>query len=837
MLMVVRVDHTLAPGQVSLASAQGRAPGTFMCSPKATVAGSVLCSDAEVQRVLEEFSDVFAELPPGLPPSRDVGHTIQLEVGARPTFRPQFRLSPAEEAEVRRQVADLLAKGFIEPSCSPFGAPVLFVQKKDGSLRMCIDYRALNKITVRDRYPLPRIDDLFDKLQGCRYFTSLDLQSGYHQIRITPEDVPKTAFHTPTGLFQFKVLCFGLTNAPATFQRVMNQVFAPYIGKCVLVYLDDILIMSRTLEEHAQHLRMVLTELRKHKFYAKLSKCEFAREQLKFLGHIISGDGISVDPAKTAVVQQWPRPRNLVQLQGFLGLANYFRRFIQGYSSLVAPLTALTSKAAQSFNWEAWSPATLQAFEGVKRALTSPPVLALPNFLLPFEVRTDACVNGSGGVLLQNGRVIAYTSKKFTPAETRYTTGEQECLALIHALREWRCYLEGAEVHLVTDHHPLIYLQTQATLSRRVARWVEYLQRFDFRLTYSPGVGNVADPLSRWSAEVQAAVVQVGVTTRAGSGARSPSGAAAAPRGATTGPAGQTAGSTPESKVGSGSQLPRRGGNRGRMGGSARHERVGGMGHRVDGMGRQQPAPAEPVLPAVDPAALSGVAPLSETLVTDLLAAYAAEPRFADAEFTAGLSQDEQGLWRLHTDQVLVPWQCKDLVQSILYECHDANVAGHQGVVRTLDLVLRTFWWPTVRRDVKDYVASCEQCQTNKSSNQRPAGMLQPLAVPNYRWESVSVDFVVKLPPSNGYDSICVVVDRLSKMTHFVPCCEAMDAAKLLVCLCRMLCGCMASLLRSSLTGPGCSLASFGLPCAPCWALSAGSRLLIIHSRMGKRSA
>jgi hypothetical protein len=245
-LSVVKADL------VSKLTTRPATPSTFMCSPKATVAGSLLtpesipCSDPDVIAMVQQYSDVYADMPPGLPPERGEVHTIPLEPGSRPVFKPQFRLSPAEDAEVRKQVADLLAKGFIEPSTSPYGAPVLFVQKKDGTLRMCIDFRALNKITVRDRYPLPRIDDLFDKLQGCSVFSSLDLQSGYYQIRITPEDRPKTAFHSPMGLFQYNVLCMGLTNAPATFQRVMNSIFAPYIGKFVLVYLDDILIMSKS---------------------------------------------------------------------------------------------------------------------------------------------------------------------------------------------------------------------------------------------------------------------------------------------------------------------------------------------------------------------------------------------------------------------------------------------------------------------------------------------------------------------------------------------------------------------------------------------------------------
>jgi len=307
-------------------------------------------------------------------------------------------MSKVEEEEVVRQVKELVDKGLLEPSTSPYGAPVLFVQKKDGSLRMCIDYRALNKLTVRDRYPLPRIDDLLDKLHGCTVFSSLDLQSGYHQIRIRDEDKPKTAIVTPLGQFQFRVLCFGLTNAPATFQRVMNNVFREHIGKSVLVYLDDILVMSRSAEEHAAHLRIVLELLLKHKLQAKLSKCEFNRPELNFLGHVVGRSGVAVDPAKIAVIERWPLPKTLKELQAFLGLGNYFRKFVCRFSTVVAPLTALCSKdAAAAYDWNRWGQAELTAFHDLKRALTTAPVLAVPDRDRPFQVHTDASVVGTGG--------------------------------------------------------------------------------------------------------------------------------------------------------------------------------------------------------------------------------------------------------------------------------------------------------------------------------------------------------------------------------------------------------------------------------------------------------
>ncbi|KAJ9529231.1 hypothetical protein QJQ45_007908 [Haematococcus lacustris] len=395
-----------------------------------------------LQELLDEYSDVFQPIT-GLPPERAVGHSIPLQPDGKPPARPSYRMSKPEQDELRKQITDLLAKGLIEPSSSPYAAPVLFVQKKSGELRMCIDYRQLNKITIRDQYPLPRIDDLFDQLAGKTVFSSLDLQAGYHQIRIPAEDVPKTAFRTPMGHYQFKVLCFGLTNAPATFQRVMNEAFAEVINDCALVYLDDILVMSKNSEEHLVHLRRVFDLLRKNKFYAKLSKCEFMQRTLKFLGHIISAQGISVDPCKVTAISEWPVPTSLKTLQSFLGAANYVRKFVHNFSTIAAPLTNLTGPKKESFPWKAWPQAELDAFNALKQAISNVPMLKLPDHSKPFQVHCDASLEGIGAVLMQDGYPLAYYSRKLIPAEINYTTGEQELLALVSACQQWRCYLEG----------------------------------------------------------------------------------------------------------------------------------------------------------------------------------------------------------------------------------------------------------------------------------------------------------------------------------------------------------------------------------------------------------
>ena len=450
----------------------------------------------KISALLEKYKDIFKEGGDGLPPDRGLGHAIITEPGAKPPFRPMYRLSPLEMEEVERQVKSLLAAGLIEPSTSPYGASVLFVNKPDGSLRMCLDYRLLNSQTQKNRYPLPRTDQIMDQLRKAKVFSSMDLQSGYYQIRINPEDVPKTAFRTPFGHYQFKVLSMGLTNAPATFQCVMSEIFRKQLGVYVIAYIDDIVVYSENEADHAVHLETVMRILQEQKLFVRLRKCRFEQSEIKFLGHLVGVDGIKVDPAKIAVVKDWPVPLNLTQVQSFLGLATYFRKFIQGFSNLVAPLTGLSKKGVI---WEPWPPdgACKKAFDAVKQALTHAPTLAMPDFDKPFEVIADASMHGIGAILMQEGHPIAFESRRMIPAERGYFTTEQELLAVIHALQVWRCYLEGVEFTMITDHHPNTFLQTQPNLSRRHARWSEHLQRYRFKWEYRAGRDNVADPLSR----------------------------------------------------------------------------------------------------------------------------------------------------------------------------------------------------------------------------------------------------------------------------------------------------------------------------------------------------
>ncbi|GJY41103.1 putative reverse transcriptase domain-containing protein [Tanacetum coccineum] len=321
-----------------------------------------------------DFPEVFPEDLSGLPPTRQVEFHIELIPGAAPVARAPYRLAPAEMKELAEQLKELSDKGFIRPSSSPWGAPILFVKKKDGSFRMCIDYRELNKLTVKNRYPLPRIDDLFDQLQGSSIYSKIDLRSGYHQLRVREEDIPKTAFRTRYGHYEFQVMPFGLTNAPAVFMDLMNRVCKPYLDKFVIVFIDDILIYSRDEKEHEEHLKTILELLKKEELYAKFSKCEFWIHTVKFLGHVIDSSGIHVDPTKIEAVKNWASPTTPSEIRQFLGLAGYYRRFIEGFSKIAKPMTELTQKD-RKFDW---GEEQETAFQLLKQKLCVAPILALP---------------------------------------------------------------------------------------------------------------------------------------------------------------------------------------------------------------------------------------------------------------------------------------------------------------------------------------------------------------------------------------------------------------------------------------------------------------------------
>ncbi|GJW86912.1 putative reverse transcriptase domain-containing protein [Tanacetum coccineum] len=370
---------------------------------------------------------VFPENLPGLPPIRQVEFQIDLIPGA-PRIEDLFR-----------------------PSTSPWGAPVLFVKKKDGSFRVCIDYRELNKLTVKNRYPFPKIDDLFNQLQGSSVYSKIDLRSGYHQLRVRDEDIPKTAFRTRYGHYEFQMMPFGLTNAPAVFMDLMNRMCKSYLDKFVIVFIDDILIYSCNEEEHANHLRIMLELLKKEKLYAKFSKCDFWINVVQFLGHVIDSQGLHVDPAKIEAVKNWEPPTTPTEVRQFLGLAGYYRRFIKDFSKIAKSLTELTQKNRKYI----WGEKQESAFQLLKQKLCEALILSLPEGNNDFVIFCDASHQGLGAVLMQREKVIAYASRQLKPHEENYTTHDLELRAVVFALKIWRHHLYGTKCTVFTDHKSL----------------------------------------------------------------------------------------------------------------------------------------------------------------------------------------------------------------------------------------------------------------------------------------------------------------------------------------------------------------------------------------------
>ncbi len=420
-----------------------------------------------------------------------------------PTKGRVFPLSQPESEAMRAYIEEELAKGFIRPSTSPASAGFFFVKKKDGGLRPCIDYRSLNDITIKFRYPLPLVPSALEQLHSARYFTKLDLRSAYNLIRIREGDEWKTAFSTTSGHYEYLVMPFGLSNSPSVFQAYINDVFRDMLNRGVIVYIDDILVYSDSLENHIQQVRAALQRLIEHQLYAKMEKCEFHQTQVSFLGYIISSEGVAMDDKKVQFVLNWPQPKTVKELQRFLGFANFYRRFIRNFSTIAAPLTSLLSGGRQRLDR---SPSAQHAFLQLKDRFTTAPILHHPDPNLEFTVEVDASNTGIGAILSQRQGnpsklfPCAYYSSKLNAAERNYDVGDRELLAMKAAFEEWRHWLEGSKNPFVvlTDHRNLEYIRSAKRLNPRQARWSLFFSRFSFKVTYRPGSKNgKADALSR----------------------------------------------------------------------------------------------------------------------------------------------------------------------------------------------------------------------------------------------------------------------------------------------------------------------------------------------------
>ncbi|WVZ80154.1 LOW QUALITY PROTEIN: hypothetical protein U9M48_027653 [Paspalum notatum var. saurae] len=645
--------------------------------------------------VVSDFPDVFPEELPGLPPDRNVEFAIELVPGTAPVSKRPYRMAPDELKELKTQLQEQLDKGFIRPSSSPWGCPALFVEKKDqGGKRLCVDYRPLNAVTVKNKYPLPHIDILFDQLAGAKVFSKIDLRSGYYQIKIREEDIPKTAFSTRYGLYEYLVMSFGLTNAPAFFMYMMNSVFMNELDKFVVVFIDDILIYSKNEEEHREHLRIVLTRLREHKLYAKFSKCAFWLKEVSFLGHILSEKGPLI-PKKVESVLNWKQPESVTEIRSFLGLAGYYRRFIKDFSKTAKPMTSLTKKNAKY----TWSPNCEEAFQSLKRSLTTAPVLAQPDVAKPFDVYCDASGNGLGCVLMQEGRVVAYASRQLRKHEANYPTHDLELAAVVHALKIWRHYLLGNTCHIYTDHKSLKYILTQPELNMRQRRWLELIKDYDLEIHYHPGKANVvADALSR---RAHCNVIEARPTVRVLC-----------------------------CEIGE-IELPT--------------EQLAELYNLII-----EPTIKEQIITAQKQD--KGIAFIREGM---------------DEKKRACFTLDDQGvLW--FKNRLVVP-KDMELRKRILDEAHTSMFTMHPGSNKMYQDLKQKFWWTRMKREIATYVSECDVCQRIKADHLKPAGMLQPLEVPAWKWENIHMDFIVGLPHTQkGYDSIWSLTDSRKPHISFL---------------------------------------------------------------------
>ena len=687
-----------------------------------------------------------------LPKHQPHDHEIPLAKGSMPPYGPIYSLSELELRSLREYLDENLSSGFIRPSSSPAGAPILFVKKKDGSLRLCVDYRGLNAVTVKNRYALPLIPELIDRLSSAKIFTKLDLRGAYNLIRIKEGDEWKTAFRTRYGHFEYQVMPFGLANAPASFQALMNDILRPYLDIFVIVYLDDILIYSTDTQEHVQHVRQVLEKLSQAQLFCKLEKCLFHVSQVDFLGHRISTEGIQMDPEKTKAVQGWPVPSSIKEVQSFLGFANYYRRFIPRYTSLALPLTQLLHKDTL-FHWDK---AEQNAFNTLKEEFKDGKVLLHFDPLKPTTLETDASDFAISGILYQASKdkqaelqPVAFYSRKLSPAEQNYVITDKELLAIVCSLKHWRCYLEGANypITIYSDHSNLLTFTTTKQLNRRQARWSEELGGFDFVIKHISGAQNQrADLLSRRHDYQDIAKT-----------------------------------SNTKALLDSAKLIAASLGN---------PDTLEGLGVNLSPQDQ-----VTPITPFQEPDSSKDYTP-STMLLKAFKDAYNHDPfakrtleylqKKESSPEKVGLqhfSKNQHGLL-LFKSYIYVP-RDKRLQLRLLQQFHDAPAAGHFGFAKTYELLIRKFYWPNLRTTLQDYISSCTTCNLNKPTRQKPYGLLQPLPIPERPWDSISIDFIVKLPPSipkggaTPYDSILVVVDRLTKMAHFEPCNESITASEL----------------------------------------------------------
>jgi transposase InsO family protein len=654
----------------------------------------------KVNQLIQSFPDVFNKQAGRTNKSK---HEIQLLPGSRPCNSQPFRYAPARKQVIEENLNDMLKEGIVSPSNSPWASPVILAPKKDGTLRFCVDYRKLNAMTVRDAYPIPRIDDTLDSLQEARFVSTLDLRSGYWQVELDQAAREKTAFVTHKGLFEFNVMPFGLTNAPATFQRLMDVVLAGLKWQCCLVYIDDVVIFSPTFDQHMKDLRKVFEALRSANLTLKASKCQFCREEMQYLGHIITKNGIKPDPALVKAVLEFPQPKKVKDVQSFLGLTGYYRRFIKNYAKIAEPLLAQLRKAMQSNFHLQWTKECTQAMNTLQQRLTNAPIMNTPNFDHPFVLELDACEYGLGAILAQEygekKHVIAYASRTLTAAERKYGATEREALAIVWATKHFRPYLEGHKIYIRSDCKALEWMRTAKDVTGRIARWAMKLSTYQIEeIRYRPGRSNAnADSLSRNPVED---------STNGGQEI-----------------------ATMETAV-----------------------NIWENTNILDDIRREQEKDTE-IIPIIKQ--LQKASPSVHTnkrnpnvLINGIV--------YKIKNCNNRYNQYKQGEKHL----LMIP---KSMQQKLLRWAHDHPNAGHGGQQKTLFRLATRVFWKSMKKDVFNYVDACSSCQRFKYRNGPLAGPMQ-LHTVNEPWATIGVDIMGPFPPTaSNKRYLLVVVDYFTR--------------------------------------------------------------------------
>ena len=718
-----------------------------------------------------DYEGVFsAEKADELPSLTPDDHRIVLEEGKSHPHGPIYSLGPTELEALRGYIEVNLNNGFIRPSTSPAGAPILFIRKPSGGLRLCVDYRGLNNITINNRYPLPLVGEALDRLGRAKEYTQLDLIHAYHRVRIAKGDEWKTAFRTRYGHFEYQVMPFGLSNAPATFQALINKVLAEKLDVFCIVYLDDILIYTEeTGSAHTDAVKWVVEQLRKHGLYANLQKCRFSQKEVRFLGYIISPEGIRMENDRIESVRSWPRPQCVRDIQVFIGFANFYRRFIKGFSKIARPLTAMlkTTGPKMPKSDPFLTAEALVAFDQLKGAFVTAPVLRHFDAERHIRVETDASGYAIGGILSQKDdeshwHPVAYFSRKMIPAERNYETHDAELLAIVEAFRHWRHYLEGSthEVLVLTDHNNLKRFMDTKRLGGRQIRWAQELSRYNFRIDYRQGSHNPAHALSR-PAQAEAdddelivenrqilhrlqdsLLLNEPVTIRACKALSQPK----------------------KPRERDYSQVYRK---------MMLEVIICGTAVVPDLV--KSWAVIRAVVAEEGPyTAIGSLLPRLPELLAEDKGAQAVRKRLATSEVNAfsGVSGEP---WKESGDVLYYegkPYIPETLRTEIMARHHDDPLAGPLGIEKTQELLTRKYHWDTIKVDVEKYVDACDVCMRSKSQRHKPYGSLQSLPIPSHKWKDITMDFVTGLPRSCdwrgvGYDSILVIVDCLAKMVHY----------------------------------------------------------------------